>query len=50
VSVRTNVPELDLARIRRYVDTRVPSHAAAELRMEIEVRGTSVTIVERRAP
>jgi len=44
------VPELDLARIRRHVDARVPSRAAAQVRMEVVVRGTAVTIVERRPP
>lgn len=50
MTARTKIPELDLIRIRRYVDARVPSRAAAQVRMELEVRGTSVTIVERRPP
>ena len=44
------MPELDLARIRRYVDARVPSRVAAQVRMEVVVRGTAVTIIECRAP
>src|SRR5712691_93797 len=47
---RSSVPELDLARIRRYVDARVPSRVAARVRMEVVVRGTTVTIVECRPP
>jgi hypothetical protein len=50
VSARTTIPELDLARIRRYVDARVPPHATHQVRLEVEVQGTSVTIIERRAP
>jgi hypothetical protein len=44
------VPELDLARIRRHVEARVPSRLAAQVRMEVVVRGTTVTIVECRPP
>jgi hypothetical protein len=47
---RNSVPELDLARIRRYVDARVPSRVAAQVRMEVVVRGSAVTIVECRPP
>lgn len=47
---RTNVPELDLARIRRYVNGRVPPRARHQVRLEVEAHGTGVTIVERRAP
>ena len=47
---RSSVPELDLARIRHYVDARVPSRVAAQVRMEAVVRGTAVTIVECRRP
>jgi hypothetical protein len=47
---RSSLPELDLARIRRYVGERVPSRVAAQVRMEVVVRGTAVTIVECRPP
>ncbi len=47
---RAVLPELDLIRIRRYVDARVPSHVSDQIRVEVEVRGTTVTIVERRPP
>ena len=50
MSARTRIPELDLARIRRYVDARVPPRAAHQVRLEVEIQGTAVTIVERRAP
>jgi hypothetical protein len=50
VRARTNIPELDLVRIRGFVDSRVPSHANHQVRLEVDVQGTAVTIVERRAP
>jgi hypothetical protein len=50
VSSRTKFPELDLARIQRFVDGRVPPRARHQVRLEVEVQGTAVTIVEHRAP
>lgn len=44
------LPEIDLAKIRRYADGRVPAHLRHQVRVEIEVSGRSVTIVECRAP
>ena len=44
------VPDLDLARIRRWADARVPAHAREQVRVEIEEDERAVTIVERRAP
>ena len=44
------LPELDLARIRRYCDGRVPARLRDQIRIEVEVRGWSVTIVECRPP
>ena len=46
----SRIPDLDLARIRRYAEYRVPEHARHQVRNEITVRGGTVTIVERRAP
>ena len=46
----TGISDLDLVRIRRYCEGRVPSRLRNEIRVELEVRGRSVTIVERRAP
>ena len=43
----TSIPEVDLARIRRTIDVRIPARAAAQVRLELEVGGTEVTIVER---
>ncbi len=44
------IPELDLARIERFCRRRVPARLAEQVRLEVEVRGTAVTIVECRAP
>jgi hypothetical protein len=43
-------PELDLARIKRYCDTRVPVEHRDQIRIEHRVRGATVTIVECRPP
>ena len=43
-------PELDLRRIRKFCDERVPSHLRDQVRIEVEVDGTRVTVVERRPP
>jgi hypothetical protein len=50
VPARSKIPELDLARIRHFVDARVPERARHQVRLEIEVQGVAVTIIERRAP
>ena len=50
VTPRTALPELDLARIRRYCDGRVPTHLRDQVRIEVDVRGRSVTILECRPP
>lgn len=42
------IPELDLARIRRWAERQVPAHARDQLRIEAEVDGHRVTVVERR--
>lgn len=47
---RSVLPELDLERIRRYCAGRVPPQFADEIRIEVEVRGRSVTVRECRPP
>lgn len=42
--------DLDLARIRRWCDSRVPEAVRDQARVEYEVDGLRVTIVERRPP
>jgi hypothetical protein len=44
------IPESDLAKIRRYCAARVPGRVAHLYRLEIEVRGRAVTILECRPP
>jgi hypothetical protein len=43
------IPDLDLARIRRFCEGRVPDRFRDQVRVEAQVRGTSVTICERRS-
>lgn len=42
--------ELDIAKVRRYCDQRVPERARHQVRLEVEAERNTVTIVERRAP
>jgi hypothetical protein len=48
-----SIPETDLARIARWVDGRneqMPAHVRQEIRIEMDVAPTSVTIFECRPP
>ncbi len=45
-----DVPELDVAKIRKYCASRVPSEFHDQIRVEATIRGRSVTIVECRPP
>ena len=40
------VPDFDVARIRRYAEDRVPERARYQVRNDVVVSGTTVTIVE----
>jgi hypothetical protein len=44
------LPELDVARVRRWCAARVPEHARHQVRVECEPAPRHLTIVERRAP
>lgn len=44
------IPDIDLQRIRRWCDARVPKHLWAELKVEADVEARHVTIVEVRPP
>jgi hypothetical protein len=44
------LPDIDLAKIRRFAEDQVPARARHQVRLELEVSGRGVTIVERRAP
>jgi hypothetical protein len=50
VSTPSGLPELDVARVRRYCEHRVPEHARHQVSVECEVSPRHLTIVERRAP
>jgi hypothetical protein len=45
-----NVPPADLAKIRHYADQVVPRDFQDQIKMEVDVRGKTVTIVECRPP
>lgn len=44
------MPEIAVAKVRRFCDQRVPPEALHQVRLEVDVNATSITIVERRAP
>ncbi len=44
----SSLPELDVARVRRWCDQRVPEHVRDQVRVECEVGPRHLTIVERR--
>jgi hypothetical protein len=44
------IPELDIARVQRWCDARVPEHVRDQVRVECDVSGRAVTIVECRPP
>jgi hypothetical protein len=44
------LPDLDLARIHRYCDSRVPARLSDEARVEATHRGKNVTIYDCRPP
>jgi hypothetical protein len=46
----TAVPDLDLRKIRDYAVGRVPAQHQDKIRMEVDVRGKTVTILECRPP
>ena len=44
------LPDLDVARVRRWCAARVPERARDQVRVECEATPRHLTIVERRAP
>jgi Protein of unknown function (DUF3024) len=44
------LPELDIARVRRWCEERVPAHARDQVRVECDVTPQHLTIVESRPP
>jgi hypothetical protein len=44
------LPELDVARVKRWCAQRVPKHARHQVRVECQVAPRHLTIIERRAP
>lgn len=50
VTVASNETDIDLIRVARWCDQKVPQRARHQVRMEYQVRGATVTLVERRVP
>jgi hypothetical protein len=46
----SHLSEIDLAKVRRFAANRVPPRALHQVRLEVNVQGHAVTIIERRAP
>jgi Protein of unknown function (DUF3024) len=44
------LPELDVARVKRWCAARVPEHARHQVRVECQLAPRHLTILERRAP
>ena len=44
------LPELDIARVRRWCEQRVPPHARDQVRVECDTGSRQLTIVECRPP
>jgi hypothetical protein len=44
------LPDLDVARVQRWCQARVPEHARHQVRVECDVAARHLTIVEWRAP
>jgi len=44
------LPDLDIARARRYCKHKAPEHARHQVYVELDVHPRALTIVERRAP
>jgi hypothetical protein len=47
---QTGLPELDVARVRRWCDQRVPAHLRDQIRVECDLAPRHLTIVECRPP
>jgi Protein of unknown function (DUF3024) len=46
----SGLPELDVARVRRWCEQHVPEHARSQIRLECETAPRHLTLVECRAP
>ena len=42
------VPDLAVAKVRRFCEARIPARLRDEMRLEVEVRGNSITIADCR--
>jgi hypothetical protein len=46
----SQLSRVDLVKIRRFAEARIPAAVRHEMRLEVAVHGQVVTLVERRAP
>jgi Protein of unknown function (DUF3024) len=46
----TGLPETDVARVQRWCWNKVPEHVRDEVRVEVDIAGRHLTIVECRPP
>lgn len=46
----TVLPELDIAKLRRFAERRVPERARDQVRLEVTAKGKRVSVHELRAP
>ena len=42
--------DLNVTKVRRFCERKIPAHVRDKLRWEVETRGKSITIYERRPP
>lgn len=47
---RSALPELAVAKVKRFCDRKIPQHVRNELRWEVETRANAITIYEHRPP
>jgi hypothetical protein len=45
-----DLPDTDLAHLKRWRGQRIPTHAQHQLRLEHQIHSHTVTITEHRAP
>jgi hypothetical protein len=50
MSLSDDVRDAAVRQVERFCEERLPEDARAQMRLEVEVKGTKITIVERRVP
>lgn len=44
------IPDLDLARVQRWAEARIPAHVRDQIRIELDTTDRTITILECRPP